>query len=96
MLLHKQRSLGVIKNLHWNRKEAEAGFSLISCASFNPQPCSFKQTVSRERSRGKGRIDLPKCPNFSSVVFFLPLYQPNYAWTILIVNKKHHSKTQFP
>jgi hypothetical protein len=28
--------------------------------------------------------------------FLSLLYHPNYAWTILIKNKKHQSKTQFP
>ena len=47
MLLHKRRSLGFIKDLHWNRKKAVVGFSLVSWASFNPHPCSLKQTAGK-------------------------------------------------
>lgn len=75
MLLPKQRGLGFIKNLHWNRKEAEIGFSLISCPSFHPHLCSVKQTASRRRSWKRGRIDLLKCHNFRlscSLSFLIP------------------------
>lgn len=96
MLLPKHRGLGFIKNLYWNRKEAEIGFSLISCPSFHPHLCSVKQTASRRRSRKRGRIDLLKCHNFASVVLFLSLYHPNYAWTTLTENKKASFKNPIP
>lgn len=88
MLPPKQRSQDFMKDLHWNWMEDENGFSLIPCPSSNPT-CAQWNTQLAGTSRRRENIDCPKCPNSPSLVFFLLLYYPNYAWTILKISLKN-------